>query len=89
MIVYDSNSNWLRDILKSYKSTTLIKLFGRIIVIGVLATGGIYFAKPYQEYFTIFSSKHFNWIGIALSILMVFRTNTAYDRWWEGRKQWG
>ena len=20
---------------------------------------------------------------------MVFRTNTAYDRWWEGRKKWG
>ena len=20
---------------------------------------------------------------------MVFRTNSAYDRWWEGRKQWG
>jgi putative membrane protein len=22
-------------------------------------------------------------------MLLVFRTNTAYDRWWEGRKQWG
>jgi ion channel-forming bestrophin family protein len=21
--------------------------------------------------------------------LLVFRTNTAYDRWWEGRKMWG
>jgi putative membrane protein len=28
-------------------------------------------------------------LGIALSIVLVFRTNTAYDRWWEGRKQWG
>ena len=27
--------------------------------------------------------------GAALSILMVLRTNTAYDRWWEGRKLWG
>jgi ion channel-forming bestrophin family protein len=24
-----------------------------------------------------------------LSLLLVFRTNTAYDRWWEGRKLWG
>ena len=24
-----------------------------------------------------------------ISLLLVFRTNTAYDRWWEGRKLWG
>ena len=24
-----------------------------------------------------------------IGLLLVFRTNTAYDRWWEGRKQWG
>jgi ion channel-forming bestrophin family protein len=28
-------------------------------------------------------------IGMILSLLLVFRTNTAYDRWWEGRKLWG
>ena len=28
-------------------------------------------------------------LGFAISILVVFRTNTAYDRWWEGRKLWG
>lgn len=28
-------------------------------------------------------------LGFAISILLVFRTNTAYDRWWEGRKLWG
>jgi len=25
----------------------------------------------------------------ALFFLLVFRTNAAYDRWWEGRKHWG
>jgi ion channel-forming bestrophin family protein len=28
-------------------------------------------------------------VGFVLSLLLVFRTNTAYDRWWEGRKIWG
>jgi ion channel-forming bestrophin family protein len=28
-------------------------------------------------------------IGIVLGLMLVFRTNTAYDRWWEARKQWG
>lgn len=28
-------------------------------------------------------------LGLVLGLLLVFRTNTAYDRWWEGRKLWG
>ncbi|MCE7523144.1 bestrophin family protein [Alloalcanivorax xenomutans] len=28
-------------------------------------------------------------LGIVLSILLSFRNNAAYDRWWEARKQWG
>jgi putative membrane protein len=28
-------------------------------------------------------------LGFVISLLLVFRTNTAYDRWWEGRKLWG
>jgi putative membrane protein len=28
-------------------------------------------------------------LSLVLSMLLVFRTNTAYDRWWEGRKLWG
>jgi ion channel-forming bestrophin family protein len=27
--------------------------------------------------------------GIVLGLLLVFRTNTAYDRFWEGRRSWG
>jgi putative membrane protein len=28
-------------------------------------------------------------LGIVLGLFLVFRTNTSYDRWWEGRKLWG
>lgn len=28
-------------------------------------------------------------LGLVLGMLLVWRTNTAYDRWWEGRKLWG
>lgn len=28
-------------------------------------------------------------LGLVISLLLVFRTNTAYERWWEGRKLWG
>jgi putative membrane protein len=28
-------------------------------------------------------------LGTAVSLLMGFRINAAYDRWWEARKEWG
>lgn len=28
-------------------------------------------------------------ISTAMGMLLVFRTNASYDRWWEGRKLWG
>jgi ion channel-forming bestrophin family protein len=28
----------------------------------------------------------FSLLGVVLGLLLVFRTNTAYDRWWEGRR---
>jgi putative membrane protein len=28
-------------------------------------------------------------VGFVLSLMLAYRTNTAYDRWWEGRKLWG
>lgn len=28
-------------------------------------------------------------VSVIMGLLMVFRTNSAYDRWWEGRKLWG
>ena len=31
----------------------------------------------------------FEFAGAALGILLVFRTNAGYERWWEARKLWG
>jgi putative membrane protein len=28
-------------------------------------------------------------LGIGLSVLLAFKTDAAYDRWWEARKAWG
>ena len=49
-----------------------------------------------REYFKLTSDSYIKNIpmmhallGGAISLLLVFRTNSAYDRWWEGRKQWG
>jgi putative membrane protein len=40
-----------------------------------------------NEYIKNLSLLH-NLLGFVLSLLLVFRTNSAYDRWWEGNIQW-
>jgi ion channel-forming bestrophin family protein len=34
-------------------------------------------------------AQYHGFLGLILGTLLVFRTNTSYDRWWEGRKLWG
>lgn len=48
------------------------------------------------EYYNLSQDNYIKNLGImhsllsfVISMLLVFRTNTAYDRWWEGRKLWG
>lgn len=89
MIIYDSNSNGAKDLLNSLKSETLVRLFKRVAVVAVLSFFFIYISKNHFDLSSYISGEVYTWLGVALSILMVFRTNTAYDRWWEGRKQWG
>jgi len=35
------------------------------------------------------ASQPFSLSSFALSLLLVFRTNSSYNRWWEARKLWG
>jgi putative membrane protein len=40
------------------------------------------------EWFMIPASVH-SLVGFAIGLLLVMRTNSSYDRFWEGRKLWG
>ncbi len=44
--------------------------------------------KFYQKSYSI-DTVFFSLVGVILSLFLVFRLNSAYDRWWEGRKAWG
>lgn len=43
---------------------------------------------PDKEEFTSTTALH-SLLGVVLGLFLVFRVNSAYDRWWEGRKLWG
>lgn len=85
--------HWFGILFQFHKSDTLRKLGPLILLMGAYAAGVVYFEYHYIDeeahpFLKNLSALH-TLLGFALSLLLVFRTNTAYDRWWEGRKQWG
>jgi putative membrane protein len=82
---------WFTQILKVPKSDTLRILFPEMIILALLTAGLTYVELTYFKDLHIFKDAIavYSLIGFVLSLLLVFRTNTAYDRWWEGRKKWG
>ena len=92
MISYNTK-DWFTFIFHFHKSDTVRKLFPVMIAIGIYsATVGYleiyYFKIGKNDYVQNIPIMH-GMLGFVISLLLVFRTNTAYDRWWEGRKLWG
>ncbi|MEM8525122.1 MAG: bestrophin family protein [Bacteroidota bacterium] len=90
MINYKVNGNWFKDIAHLSKSWTMVKIVRAVLVFGVYATL-VCLAIEWLGWmkFVQLNTSIFSLLGVILSIFLVFRTNTAYDRWWEARKQWG
>ena len=92
MKIYNSKE-WLKAVFYLHKSDTVRKLLPYLILMAIFSW---FVAYLELEYFKISEKswvKNVNVVhsllGFALSLLLVFRTNTGYDRWWEARKQWG
>jgi putative membrane protein len=90
MINYNPK-NWLGFIFSLHKSDTIRILWKEIIYIAILTA----IITSLELHFFPSSSvlknltAVYSLLGFVISLLLVFRTNTAYDRWWEGRKLWG
>ena len=88
MVIYNPK-DWFKLIFQFHKSDTF-----RILVPTMIATGLYSFVIAYIE-IEIWDLKYksttlvHSFLGFIISLLLVFRTNTAYERWWEGRKLWG
>jgi ion channel-forming bestrophin family protein len=91
MITYDSR-NWLAA-LALHRSDTFRKLLPMLVLVGLFTWGIGYLETEYlqlskSDYVSNLPVMH-SLLGFAISMLLVFRTNTAYDRWWEARRLWG
>lgn len=88
MITYNPK-DWIKLIFEFHKSDTARRLFPTMLIISVF-TGTVVFLEDDYFHLEVKSSTVFHQIlGFVLSTLLVFRINSAYDRWWEGRKNWG
>lgn len=90
-MIKNDPKDWISFIFKFHKSDTIRTLFPSMILICLYTFGVIHIERYYFSENSLiknFTVVH-GLLGFVISMLLVFRTNTAYDRWWEGRKQWG
>lgn len=88
MITYNPK-DWFSLIIQFHKSDTFRQLFFSLICVGIYAAIVVFLETHYFPIITKNATVMHSILGFVLSMLLVFRTNSAYDRWWEGRKIWG
>lgn len=90
MIYYKTNENWFGDVSHLAKSWTMVRIMRSVFGIGfyTLMVCLLFELTGWTELIML-NTSIFSLLGVILSLFLVFRTNTAYDRWWEARKQWG
>jgi putative membrane protein len=92
MISYNPKE-WFTYIFRFHKADTVRKLAPLIIGISLYSLMIVYLELEYWKLSGNNLIKNLpvmhTLLGFVISMLLVFRTNTAYDRWWEARKLWG
>jgi len=90
---YYNNKNFFKILFSLHKSDTMKILFPSLLGIALYSWGIYYLEIEYLKLTEKSEIKNINLLhsllAFVLSLLLVFRTNIAYDRWWEGRKLWG
>ena len=89
MIQYNPKE-WFGLIFKFHKSDTFRQMFGVLLVFAIFCSTVVFLELRYEDMY-VFSNtiQIHSLLGFVIGLLLVFRTNSAYDRWWEGRKLWG
>ncbi len=90
MIKYNPKS-WVQLIFAFHKSDTFRILWKELIYMGLFTLLVAFIEIQYFPNATYLKDliAVYSLVGFVISLLLVFRTNTASDRWWEGRKKWG
>lgn len=85
MIEYDPHS-W-REHFFDIKGSVVRQIFWRVLFFFAWSVA-VYVIHRFVYPVHVPSTVH-TLIGVALGLLLVFRTNASYERFWEGRRMWG
>jgi putative membrane protein len=92
MINYNPKA-WFTFIFHIHKADTFIKLWPLMLSVaafsGIVAFLELHFFKLSESNSVSNINMVHSLLGFVISLLLVFRTNTSYDRWWEGRRLLG
>jgi hypothetical protein len=91
-----SRSNWVRDLLTTFSSSVLSRISQRLTLTtawsAYIAAVILYGDQIAPEAWDVTQFRVPGWphelVGGFLSILVVFRTDQAYGRFWEARRHW-
>ena len=83
---------WFSMIFHAYSRAVMRTLTPALIFMTLFSSGLTFLLidvlRFHENDFHTTISMH-SLLGIVLGLFLVFRTNSSYDRWWEGRKLWG
>jgi len=88
MISYEPR-NWFGVLLGFVRSRVFRVLVTDMVLVGTYAALVVYVEQTLGRISVPLGPSILSILGIILGLVLVFRTNTAYDRWWEGRRLWG
>jgi ion channel-forming bestrophin family protein len=89
MVAYDPNK-WTSHLF-DIEGSLVREIMGRVSICvawSAIVVALYDYGPPFFDRLAIVETAH-SMIGPSLGLLLVFRTNSSYDRFWEGRKQWG
>jgi putative membrane protein len=92
MINYNPK-DWVTFIFHVHKADTIRTLWPLMVSVAIFSGSIAFLELNYLKlaetvYVKNIGMMH-NLLGFVISMLLVFRTNTSYDRWWEGRRLLG
>ena len=88
MITYNPK-DWWKLIFAFHRSDSFRVLLPGMIAVALYTAGVAYIENDVLHASFKNTTLAHSLVGFVLSMLLIFRTNTAYERWWEGRKLWG
>lgn len=88
MIQYNPKT-WFSLIFDVYSRYVIKLLFPLLLFVGVFTALLCFLVITVFDFHYGGTIAFHSILGVILGLFLVLRTNTAYDRWWEGRKLWG